>query len=223
MNTPLTQPDGILFDMDGVLAYVHDSYRKAISATAQVYGLHVSPEMIATGKAAGNANDDWALTRRFLHDAGINVSLDEVRDTFQDFYVGTGNRRGYRLSESLLIDRSDLENIFRTYPLGIVTGRPREDAQWFLDRFDLIDLFPTVVAMEDAPLKPDPAPVREAMKQMNLSSPWMIGDTPDDMQAAVRAGALGIGIGSQDEIENLLQAGAAIVLEHTRQLIEIIP
>ena len=151
------------------------------------------------------------------------MSLDEVRDTFQDFYVGTGNRRGYRVSESLLIDRSDLENISRTYPLGIVTGRPREDAQWFLDRFDLIDLFPTVVAMEDAPLKPDPAPVREAMKQMNLSSPWMIGDTPDDMQAAVRAGALGIGIGSQDEIENLLQAGAAIVLEHTRQLIEIIP
>lgn len=62
----------LIFDVDGVLVYVGDSYRKAIVETAQYYflnliGLKLKDYLIALKdtqdfKLAGGFNDDWELT-----------------------------------------------------------------------------------------------------------------------------------------------------------------
>ena len=58
---------------------------------------------------------------------------------------------------------SVLERLAAKYPLAIVTGRPRKpDCETALKVFGLSKLFKVVVCMEDAPVKPDPAPVRKA-------------------------------------------------------------
>ncbi len=96
-------------------------------------------------------------------------------------------------------------------PLAIVTGRPRRDCERFLHRFDLESLFSSVVCMEDAPLKPDPAPVQRALASSACGRAWMVGDTPDDVIAARRAGVVPIGFippasASQPDIESLNHA-----------------
>jgi HAD superfamily hydrolase (TIGR01549 family) len=78
--------------------------------------------------------------------------------------------------------------------LGLIThGVPKRDFG------GLEGFFATVVCLEDAPRKPDPAPVRLAMDRLSVARAWMVGDTPDDARAARRAGVLPIGIVSGDD------------------------
>ncbi len=66
--------DLLIFDMDGVLIDVSQSYRKTIQQTIHLYltdclGLRadlVSPEAISLFKATGGFNNDWDLTAGFL-------------------------------------------------------------------------------------------------------------------------------------------------------------
>ncbi|MFU8807301.1 MAG: aminotransferase class I/II-fold pyridoxal phosphate-dependent enzyme, partial [Bradymonadaceae bacterium] len=50
-------PQAILFDVDGVLADVSESYRRCIIDTAASFGVEVSPEDVTAVKAAGQANN----------------------------------------------------------------------------------------------------------------------------------------------------------------------
>jgi len=66
--------DLLIFDMDGVLIDVSQSYRKTIQQTIHIYLEHclglkatlVSPEEISLFKSAGGFNNDWDLTGGFL-------------------------------------------------------------------------------------------------------------------------------------------------------------
>jgi phosphoglycolate phosphatase-like HAD superfamily hydrolase len=112
--------------------------------------------------------------------------------------------------------------------LAIVTGRPRAEAEWFLERTGIAPLFGTVVAMEDAPAKPDPAPVRLALERLGVRRAWMVGDTPDDMRAAAQAGVLPLGVVTPGDepslaMAALLDAGAARVLGQLTDLLELLP
>ena len=72
--------DAVLFDMDGVLAAVGNSYNLSIELTAKHFGaISISQEDIADEKKRGNANNDWILTQRIIKSkTGKDVSLDEV-------------------------------------------------------------------------------------------------------------------------------------------------
>ena len=83
--------------------------------------------------------------------------------------------------------------------------------------------FAQVVCLEDAPLKPDPAPVLLALQKMGIQRAWMLGDTPDDLTAARRAVAVPIGVAGADEQAALLDAGAARVLTNVSELEELLP
>ncbi len=212
----LIQPQALLFDMDGVLVDVGSSYREAIVQTCRSYGLTITPGDIARVKARGNANDDWALTHEILLAGGTEADLAEVTRRFEDLYQGTNGRPGLRETESLILPREGLEAAAARGPLGIVTGRPRADAQRFLVEHGIDDLFGVVVCREDAPLKPSPEPVRFALAEIGVSTAWYYGDTPDDMRAAAAAGVVPIGViapgGGEMEREALVRSGAAITV-----------
>jgi phosphoglycolate phosphatase-like HAD superfamily hydrolase len=79
--------------------------------------------------------------------------------------------------------------------------------------------------MEDAPLKPDPAPVRLALSQLGVSRAWFVGDTPDDARAARSAGALPLGVlapGEHDPLP-LHRAGAGRVLTDPNAVETLLP
>lgn len=222
------EPDALLFDLDGVLADVSQSYAESVLATARHFGVTIDREDISRAKAAGDANNDWVLTRRILASHGVDVSLQEVTEKFEQIYQGTEENPGLRRTETLLVSRNFLANLARRFPLGIVTGRPRLDAERFLAEKNLADLFRAVVCMEDAPLKPDPAPVRLLLEQLGARRAWLVGDTPDDARAARAAGVLPIGIFAPGHDPSVMEpalthAGCARILHRVDQLQELLP
>jgi HAD superfamily hydrolase (TIGR01548 family) len=227
MATPgIPAPDALLFDLDGVLANVAESYRACIVETAAAFGAVVTDAEIERTKRAGNANNDWLLTQRLLLEHGIEADLDEVTARFQQLYEGDSPGTGYRDRESLFLESAALKRLERRFPLAIVTGRPRADAAYFLAHFGLESRFACVVAMEDAPAKPDPAGVRAAASGLGSCRPWMIGDTPDDIRAGGGAGAIGIGVcptRDPEMMRALLDAGAHHVLSDINQLEDLLP
>ncbi len=222
-------PEGILFDMDGVLVDVAASYREAIRRTARAFGVKLVPGEIAAAKARGDANDDWRLTRDLLGRHGVEVPLDAVVEVFEDLYQGTPGTAGLKESERLIPPRAVLERLAGRLPLAVVTGRPRADAEAALERFGVRDLFAAAVAMKDAPSKPDPAPVRLALERLGIARGWLVGDTPDDVRAARAAGVVPLGVvppGQDDPASwtsTLRAAGAARVLPSIETLLEVLP
>lgn len=199
-------PQGLLFDLDGVLADVTDSYRATVIETARSFGVQVTPDDIERIKTEGQANDDWEVTRRLCAEAGVEVPFEEIVERFETIYHGDDARPGLKENERLLMDPTTLARLADRYRLGIVTGRPRRDTREFLSRFGLMDAFEAVVTREDAPFKPDPAPVALAMERLDVTRAWVLGDTRDDLEAARGAGAMPIAIGTA-----ALQPAAAVL------------
>lgn len=224
----LLEPQALLLDMDGVIADEGPSYREAIRATLASYGVTLERPQLAAAKAAGGSNDDIVFTTELLEAEGRAVDPAEVRARFQQSYLGTPGSPGLCERERLIPEPELLQRLAAQMPLAIVTGRPRQEALAFLRRFELEKLFTAVITAEDAPAKPDPAPVREALRQLGLNRAWMVGDTPADCLAARRAGVLPLGVqppGPEDQLPTtaLEQSGAARILTRLQEIEEVLP
>jgi histidinol-phosphate aminotransferase len=228
------RPSAILFDLDGVIADVSGSYRRAIADTCAHFGVRITSEQIETVKLEGNANNDWVVTHRLLTRAGIEVEYDAVTDEFERRYHGTPEQPGLSETETMLLAIDQLRAVTSTFPCAIVTGRPREDAAEFLDRFGLRECFNAIVCMEDAELpKPSPKPLQEALRRLRASGAldhndanpvWMIGDTVDDLRAAIAQGVVPLGVRAPgappSSDDGLRAAGAALVRPHILELFD---
>lgn len=194
------EPEALLLDMDGVLADVSGSYRRAIVETAQSFGVDAGNADVSRKKREGGWNDDWELTRSLVLEGGVEASFEEVVERFQRVYEGEGGVGGVRETERSLVDRTVLERAAaRGVKLGVVTGRPKGEAAWFIERAGLGGLFGAVVTMGDTERgKPDPSPVERAMGLLGVERAWMVGDTVDDVRAARAAlgggAVLGVGV-----------------------------
>lgn len=222
------RPEALLFDLDGVIADESVSYRRAVVETAASFGVDLDVAAVNAAKAAGDANNDWELTRRLLADHGVDADLDEVIGRFEAIYQGTDEAPGLRRHERLLVDRELLRQLAAMLPLAIVTGRPRGDADRFISEHGIGEFFSTVVVLGDAPTKPDPAPVRLALDRLGVRHAWMVGDTPDDLKAARAALVLPIGIVAPGDDPGVARtalesAGAARILKGLDELTEVLP
>jgi phosphoglycolate phosphatase-like HAD superfamily hydrolase len=131
-------------------------------------------------------------------------------------------------TETLLISKELLERISKRVKLGVVTGRPRNDALKFLKKYNIEHVFETIITMDDGPAKPDPAPVLLACEKLGVTRAWMVGDTPDDMRSARSAGVLPIGVvapADDPEIAKsaLTRAGAGRVIADISLIEELLP
>jgi len=222
------RPQAILFDLDGVLADVSGSYRQAIVETAESFGVRVTPEEVAHAKASADANNDWVVTQRLISARGVVAALGEITRCFETVYQGDSKRDGLWKTERLLPDLALLRRLRDGVKLGIVTGRPRRDALRFLQHSRIDTLFDVLVCMEDAPRKPDPAPVSLALRRLGVERAWLVGDSPDDLRAARAAGVVPLGIVAPSDdsaavVPGLYSAGAARVLATLDELEELLP
>lgn len=199
----------VIFDMDGVLAEVSKSYRAAILLTCQHYGAtSVVDETVTEWKVRGNANNDWILSRDLIladPNGKNDVTLEEVTETFEDFYQGKDDTPGLYKLETLLPTRELLLELRKRSKggMGIVTGRPRSDCLKFLQDMDMTDLFDVSYCAGEGPSKPDPFGVHKVCEALGVQPSRkviLIGDTPDDIRAAVAAGCTGIGVTTPEAV-----------------------
>ena len=222
----VVDPQAIIFDLDGVIADVSGSQVLAVIETARSFGVNIEPSDIEAAKADGNSNDDWELTRRLCLERGVDAPIEVVTERFETLYQGTAASPGLKMAEQSLVEPAIWREWAAKRPLAAVTGRPRSDAVEFLERFGLMEGLAALVTRDDAPLKPDPAPVMMALEIMGVTRAWMLGDTPDDLAAARGAGVVPIGViapGDDPARARERLRPAARILEKTTELEEMLP
>ncbi|MFH0888980.1 MAG: HAD hydrolase-like protein [Planctomycetota bacterium] len=164
--------EGIIFDMDGVLVDVSASYRVAIKKTVEYYlKKRVNAGEIRAYKTKSGYNNDWDITEAIMLSRGLRINKTEIIRIFQKFYLGS-DFDGLIANEKWLLDIDILSRLKQDYKLGIVTGRPRKDANHTLKRFKARKYFDTVITMDDVDgkYKPDPYGINLALKELNIRS-----------------------------------------------------
>lgn len=186
----------VIFDIDGVVRDVGKSYRRAIADTVAHYtkdAFHPTMGEIDSLKAEGVWNNDWKASQELIKrwDENIAVDYDELVDFFQGKYRGS-NFDGYITAEPLLMTNAYLDALAAAdFGVGFFSGAMRGSAEFVLKkRLGLVD--PVLVAMEDAPEKPDPTGLFQAIAQLetaeNTDLPVAyVGDTAADMRVIVNA------------------------------------
>ncbi len=222
--------EAILFDMDGVLVDVSNSYRLAIKNTAEYFiGETISPEEISTFKDKGGLNNDWYLTQEIVRSRGKHVEMEQIIEKFQQFYLGD-NYNGFIQNEKWLLNLNILNKLKKNYKLGIVTGRPRPEAEFVLKRFGVTNHFDVLITMGDIPSnkgKPDPFSINMALEKLNAKRAIYLGDNIDDMKAARAANIIAIGVldqvsDKQHRVKLLEQFGAKTVLGSVNEVSSIL-
>lgn len=127
-------PDVVVFDIDGVLVEVMQSYREAIRETVRHFtGELVSQDEIQDFKNAGGWNNDWLLSQRLISDRGKNVEYADVVEYFNQVFLGE-NGDGLIRYEKWMPRPGLLERLGQQATLAIFTGRAKYEADVTLAR-----------------------------------------------------------------------------------------
>ncbi len=203
----------LVFDMDGVLVEVRESYREAIIQTvAQFGGPRLTQRDVQFHKSRGGFNNDWVLSWTLLKENGIEVPYQTVIDAFQLIYRGA-NEDGLMLKERWFPRDGLLGRLAVKYQFALFTGRLREEARWALRHFACPYEFDPFIGMDDVKVeKPSPEgllKIRELTGQKDFT---YIGDTADDLRAANGAGVRFIGVAAPD------LPGREVLLQQFREM-----
>ncbi|SHK23514.1 HAD family hydrolase [Thermocrinis minervae] len=169
-----------IFDVDGVIVDVKESYHHAIARTASYFlGFPVDVELARRIKFEKGINNDWLATLEVIRHFGKDAKLEEVIQVFNREYVNVRDK------ERLILSRPFFEGLKSMgVMLGVVTGRPREDLDYVFRRFSLWDLFDCVVdddTIEDPSLKkPHPYALYLCIESLKANSAVYIGDSLAD-------------------------------------------
>jgi HAD superfamily hydrolase (TIGR01548 family) len=220
--------DLLIFDMDGVLVDVNESYRAAIQATVKHFTRYEpSHEEIQDWKNRGGWNDDWRLSTRLIQEQGGNTPYEEVVEYFQKLFLGDNND-GLILREEWLAQEGLFDRLAERHHLAVFTGRLRGEAYVTLDRF-LPNRFDPVIGVDDVTQsKPNPEGLHKICAALAHGKCWYVGDTVDDARASSAAKIPFIGIASKgnpryaDLVRLLAEEGAVAVLDDINSLEAVI-
>ncbi len=227
------KPEMIVFDMDGVLVEVGDSYRETICQTVLHFtGRTITRDLVQEYKNRGGFNNDWLLSQVISRDLGVEVAYETVVDKFNQLFFGTitgGIPNGLMGRERWIPRPGLLEELGRRYALSIFTGRLREEAELTLRRFAREHRFdPLIGAADVSQGKPHP----EGLLKIQAAHPgvelWYVGDTVDDARPAQAAGVPFIGVAARETpyrdrlLELFEEHGAVAVIEDINQIPEVL-
>ncbi len=205
---PLNLQGLLLFDIDGVIRDVAASYRRAIQETVHHFsGWRPTVAAIDVLKSEGNWNNDWdasleMLRRRHIHD-DQDLKLpnrEQVIEVFSSFYFGgdpdgdPSNWQGFICNEPLLVKRTFFEELnLQGFAWGFVSGAEPPSARFVLEqRLGLQN--PALIAMGEAPDKPDPTGLLQLAHQLagralGEGAPPIayLGDTVADVLTVIQA------------------------------------
>jgi pyrophosphatase PpaX len=198
----------VLLDWDGTLlnSYAADAraYLAMFRALEIRWGLaelkkHYSPDWYQVYRAANLPRARWAEANRLW-------------------------RAAYFAERPPLLPgaRGVIRALEKNFTLGIVTGGSGDRVRPQIRAFGLAEYFSACVCSEDAPRKkPHPAPLQRALKRLGAAPKECVyvGDAPEDVEMARRAGVRAIGVlGPFPTAERLRSAKPALLLQSIRDL-----
>ncbi len=246
----------VVFDIDGVIRDVGSSYRRALADTVAEFtggGFRPTPVDIDTLKGEGIWNNDWEASQELIYRyferqgqsrSALGLDYAQIVAYFQTKYRGTDpvNWNGYICNEPILASLEYFCSLTAAHiPWGFFSGATTGSATYIVQRRLGLNA-PVLVAMEDAPGKPDPTGLFMAVAQLgsqhgNIDALPIIyvGDTVADMQTIIRARKIQpdrefIAVGvlpphilaetSQVDSyrQSLLKAGAKVVINNVQEL-----
>ncbi len=198
----------VVFDIDGVVRDVSHSYRRALADTVEHFtdgAFRPTMTDIDELKAEGEWNNDWLgsqeLVYRYFESQGrdrpsMDLDYDTIVDFFQQRYRGPNPEdastwTGYIRDEPLLATPEYLDSLTTAgIAWGFFSGATPGSAKYVLgDRLGIKD--PVLVAMGDAPDKPDPTGLFQVMERLtntpDSGAVVYAGDTVADMKTVLRA------------------------------------
>ncbi|OUC13793.1 MAG: imidazoleglycerol-phosphate dehydratase [Alkalinema sp. CACIAM 70d] len=244
----------LVFDIDGVIRDVAGSYRRALADTVEQFtqgAYRPTPQDIDALKSEGLWNNDWEASQELIYRhfeqqgqprSQVDLSYDTIVAFFQGKYRGEqpdGTWTGYITQEPLLVDAAYFDALTAAeVKWGFFSGATTASATFVLtQRVGLRS--PLLVAMEDAPGKPDPTGLFAALTQLG-EHPGdrpvaYVGDTVADMHTVGQARQMQpdrrwIGLGvlpphiaadadrREAYSERLRQAGADRVVSSVREI-----
>lgn len=186
--------DLLIFDMDGVLVEVTESYRETIQQTVEHFtGQRPSRDTIQEWKDQGGWNDDWKLSQALIKAGGVQVDFEQVVEHFQKIFHGDGTD-GLMLRERWVAKNGLFDRLTARATCAVFTGRLRWEAELTLKRF-CPNTFAPVIGVDDVQLpKPNPEGINLIRQMVPHQRVWYAGDTVDDARSARAAGVPFIGI-----------------------------
>lgn len=206
----------LIFDMDNTLVDTSRSYDAVIMSLVERHlGRSLPLELLMALRAEGGFNDDWDATVELLHRQGVHVQRVTIAAEGTQLYLELASQ-----VETFELEPLVLERLARRYRLLVVTGRTRAEYEPIWGPF-MEPLFERVVCVDDEPsARPKPAPdtLKVALDAPELESGFYLGNSVDDMQAALAAGLLPIGVTTTLDSASLVRAGAAGTLSRVAEL-----
>jgi len=174
--------------MDGVLVDESKSYRLAILKTAEFFTkTKITKNDVEEIKNKPGYNNDWDATEAIIQKKGFIISKEKIINKFQEYYLGN-DWNGLITNEIWLLDKDLLKSISKQYKIGIVTGRPRNEAEFVLKKNNVSNYFQFLIAMEDVTNgKPNPEGINKALDFFKTKEAVYFEDTINDQLAAEQA------------------------------------
>jgi len=198
----------ILFDIDGVIRSVENSYRLSLKKTVYKFsGWEPSFVDIDNAKNEGIWNNDWDLSleliKRYKKKENLNLKIpqkNEIVQCFEELYFGGDPNKdsmfwsGFIKNEELLVDKKFFDFLQKNGIIwGFVSGAESASAKFVLEkRLGLKS--PPLISMGDAPDKPNPEGFINLSKQLlgdklgesNIPIAY-VGDTIADINTVLNA------------------------------------
>ena len=218
-------PEILIFDVDGVLVDVRESYwRSGLQTIQKLTGKKPTWAEFREWKRKPGNNDDWNMVSRWASALGVPTTYEQARVAFQPFYWGHDGQPGNVTREKLLITPKLIRRWAVRRELNLFTGRTRQEFSYTFDRWEAARLFRTVITMDDAKKKPDPEGLRLILAGRNPKTALYVGDNIDDALAAKAARIPFLAILSKKDEDyrqrarRFRQLGALGLLERARDL-----
>lgn len=200
----------ILFDCDGTLV---DSQNIIVSTMHAAFAMHgiAEPSRDAVLAIVGLSLEQAIATL-------LGGQADRAVDVAASYREQFHSRRQGGVLEPLYPGAREVVTALAGRDdtlLGIVTGKSRRGVDAVLGGHGLLDYFVTIQTADDAPSKPHPAMVLQALSATGADAAHtvVIGDTTYDMMMARSAGTGAVGVSwGYHAPQTLPEAGAEIVL-----------
>ncbi len=182
----------VIFDCDGTLV---DSQHIIVAAMNKAFeGLDREPPLrSATLGIVGLSLTEALAALTPPDDPDVPVLVEGYKNAFHDL------RAGGLVTEPLYEGAREVVEALAASGdviLGIATGKSQRGVRLVLGHHGLYDHFATIQTADDAPSKPHPGMIEQAMAAVGVgpAETVMIGDTTFDMQMAEAAGVAAIGV-----------------------------